>query len=276
MSSRSSSSPTADPARPAATLVAAVALLGSLVGCSTVEVGEASSDGEVAVGDVQADVADVECADLGETLRAGGVAPLPDDREGRISTFDVTVEGESAQAVVRVLRGDEVVNQQVGTDLTAVVEGDDVTVSGSFTGFDGPTQTGEASGDLSFSCTEDRDPGGGSLSLDGQEIAYDLVTCLETDDLYEMRAWATESEADQVTMSRTRGASGWQDRVGVLGSISAENEGPANGTGAAVEASGGLFEVRGARVSAEGPAFGAERLGALEVTCGIDLSTTAD
>lgn len=243
--------------------------------CSAVQVDEAASDGTIAVGDLDATVADVECGAIGETLHIGGVAPLSDDREERIGVFDVTVEGETAQAVVRTLRGDEVVRQEVGTDLTAVVEGDAITVTGQFTGFDGPTQTGETSGEISITCGEDRDPGGGSLSLDGVEVAYDLVVCLETDDGYEVRAWDTNDDADQLAATRNRSATAWQDRIRVLGRAVADNEAPSSGD-TAVEVTDGLFRVRGTRVTAEGAAFGPERMGSLEVTCGIDLSTATD
>ena len=247
----------------------------SLGACSAVQVDEAATDGAVAVGDLDATVADVECGAIGETVHIGGVARLPDDPAERISVFDVTVEGETAQAVVRTLQGDEVVGQEVGTDLTAVVEGDDITVTGEFTGFDGPTQTGEATGEISITCGEDRDPGGGSLSLDGQEIVYDLVFCLETDDLYEVRASDTAGRRRQLTVSRTRSATGWQDRIRVLGRVAVEHEAPSTGD-TAVDVTDGLFLVRGTRVTAEGSGFGEGQMGSLEVTCGIDLSTATD
>lgn len=164
----------------------AVPALGLLAGaCSGTRVDERNAAGRLEVGDlVQADLADVECAEPGGTLFAAGVA-VGDDGELTVVDLEVT-EGE-VLATVRTSRGDDVVGQQVGQDLTATRDGDQLEVAGTFVVYDGAVQSGEVAGEVTLTCEPDTDPGGGFLVVDGTEVPYDLVTCVETDESFEAR-----------------------------------------------------------------------------------------
>jgi hypothetical protein len=262
-------------------VVAALLLVAApTAACTKTESGGPSSGGSVAVGDIEGTVVDAECAQPGDTLFASGVSVLDDDR---VVIFDVQVEGERGDATVRTLRGDEVDEQHVAADVRAQHDDDRYTVDGTFTAFDGPTQLGDVEGTIEFSCEADTDPGGGFVALDGQQVDYDLVTCVETDTAYEARARVTSDPTQVLTASRALLRSGWIDHLTATGSVALDQDrdlsqgdpaaiDPAD-AGPAVDADGGLFAVRGARVTAEGDAFGDEHVGSMDLTCGIDIST---
>lgn len=249
----------------------AVPALGLLAGaCSGTRVDERNAAGRLEVGDlVQADLADVECAEPGGTLFAAGVA-VGDDGELTVVDLEVT-EGE-VLATVRTSRGDDVVGQQVGQDLTATRDGDQLEVAGTFVVYDGAVQSGEVAGEVTLTCEPDTDPGGGFLVVDGTEVPYDLVTCVETDESFEARGRATTDAAQTVAVRRVLLRSGWVDRIDVAGDISVGTDASTEDEATSpVDVAGGLFTVRGDRVTAEGDVFGDGRLGSLELTCGIDL-----
>jgi hypothetical protein len=257
---------------------AAVALLvcsAPLLGCTKTESGAPSEGGSIAVGDITGTVSDAECAEPGSTVFASGVTVLDD---GRTVIFDAQLEGEGGDATVRTLQGDEVDEQHVSSAITAARDGDDYTVEGTFTAFDGPTQVGEVDGKIEFSCETDTDPGGGMVGVDGQQLDYDLVTCVETDTSYETRARVTADPTQVLTATRTLERSGWIDHLTATGSLAVDNDLALDEGDEvdAVDATGGLFTVRGARVTAEGGAFGEDHVGSMDLTCGIDISTLAD
>lgn len=256
-----------------ATVLAIVA-----VGCTKTEVQSRNDEGQVSVAEIDTSVDDVECAEPGATLFATGVSA-----DERITIFEVEVNGDEAEATVRVLRGEEIEAQHVGSGLAASRDGQDVRVEGTFVSFDGPTQSGEAEGVLTFSCEPDTDPGGGSAVIDGQGVSYDLVSCVETADSFEARARVTAAQGgvdgdgaaptETFVLHRTLLRSGWVDRIEATGSISVDvDQAIDDPAEAAVDVTSGLFTVRGARVTAEGAAFGDGRVGSVELTCGIDLS----
>lgn len=257
-------------------LAAALLLLAvPVAGCTKTESGGPSSGGSLAVGDVEGTVADAECAEPGPILFASGVSVLDDERT---VIFDVRVEGDEGEATVRTMRGDELDEQHVSSDLRSSHEDDEHTVEGTFTAFDGPTQVGEVDGTITFSCESDTDPGGGFLGIDGQQVDYDLVTCVETPTGYEARARATTDPTQVLTATRTLERSGWIDHMTVTGTVTADNDRAleAGDDVDAVDAEAGLFEVRGTRVTAEGAAFGEDHVGSMDLTCGIDISTVPD
>jgi hypothetical protein len=263
--------------RRAAVVAAGLAIAAlAAAACTKTESGAPSGEGEVAVGAITSDVIDAECAEPADVLHASGVGGGPG--EDRIVAFDVAVEGETAEATVRVLRGDELEQQFLASGAQTTREGDQVEVAGTFTSFEGPTQTGEVEGTLTFTCEPDTDPGGGLLRFDSTEVAYDLVTCIETDTSYEVRGRATDDPSQVLTLQRTLLAGGWVDRIQVQGDVAVDTDQPTSSEdGPATEAEGGLFEVRGARVTnADGPIFGEEHVGSFDVTCGIDLTAVTD
>jgi hypothetical protein len=271
--------------------ITAVGLTIVAIGCTKTEVPSRNDEGRVSVADVESSVDDVECAEPGATLFATGASA-----DDRVTIFEVEVKGGEAEATVRVLRGEDIEAQHVGTGLTASRDGQDVRVEGTFVSFDGPTQSGEAPGVVTFSCEPDTDPGGGSAVVDGQAVSYDLVSCVETADSFEARARVTatpdastagtttgdtEPEAaaptELLVLHRTLLRSGWVDRIEASGSIAVDvDQALDDPAEAAVDVTQGLFTVRGARVTAEGAAFGPDRVGSVELTCGIDLSVVPE
>jgi hypothetical protein len=247
----------------------------SLAACTQEETGGQAEGGRVAVGDVEATVDDAECAEPGPTVFGSGVAVVA---EGELVIFDVRIEGDAGEATVRTLRGDQVVSQHVSSRVTARQDGDEYTIEGRFTEFDGPEQVGEVDGTVRFTCEADTDPGGGFVSVEGQQVDFDLVTCVETEDAYEARARSTVDADQVVTASRVLERTGWVDRLAATGTLAIDEDLAleAGDEVTAAEAEGGLFEVRGTRITAEGAAFGDDRVGSLDLTCGIDISTIED
>jgi hypothetical protein len=253
-------------------VVPAALLVGA---CTKTEGGDPTREGQVDVDGVSSAVIDAECAQPGDVLYGSGVGEGAD--ASRIVTFDAAVDGETADATVWVQRGDEVERQFIASDAAASQDGDELTIEGTFTSFDGPEQTGEVEGTLRFTCEPDTDPGGGLLRLDGVDVPYDLVTCLETPEGYEARARDTADPDQAFAARRTLLASGWVDDLQATGLVSLDTDKALDtGEGAGVDVEGGLFTVRGTRVTAEADAFGEGRIGSLDLTCGIDLTTVTE
>jgi hypothetical protein len=261
--------------RPAGLVAAIAASLAIVAACSKTEGGEPTREGQVRMDGLTSSVIDAECAEPAEVLYGSGVGEGAQD--DRLVVFDVAVTGEEAEATVRVIRGDEVEQQFLASGATASTDGDEITVEGTFTEFDGPEQVGEVEGTVRFTCEPDTDPGGGMLLLDGQEVSYDLVTCLETPEGFEARARDT-ADADQVlTLRRALLASGWVDDMAASGAVALDVDRALDtGEGDAVDVEGGLFTVRGTRVTADGEVFGEGRVGSIDLTCGIDLTTVTE
>lgn len=248
-------------------VVATLALVVS-VGCTKNAGEDAGPAGQIEVGDIDLEVAEVDCAEPDTTLYASGVTQPDGDR---FTTFDVEVAGEEVVASVRSLRGDDVDSQYVGTGLTPTRTGDEVTVEGTFVAYDGPEQTGESEGTLTFSCTADTDPGGGFVSLRATEVEYDLVVCTETDESFEVRGRVTTDEEQGVTLQRVLLRSGWVDTIDAHGDVVIdENEDLSDDTERAADVETGLFTVRGNRVT------GDTAEASIDLTCGIDVNVVTE
>lgn len=232
--------------------------------------------GEIALPEVDVEVGDVDCAQPADVLYAAGITAPVDERT---TTFDAEVEGEEGMANIRVLRGDDVETQFVGTELVAAsapAEGDDegaieVTLEGTFVEFDGPEQTGEADGSLTFRCTADTDPGGGFAVVGATQVDYDLVSCAETDESFEVRARSTAVDTESLTLRRVLLRSGWVDTIEADGTVTLDLDEDLNDEAeAAVDVETGLFAARGTRITAEGTGS------TIDLTCGIDVSVATE
>lgn len=249
-----------------ATLLATITVLAA---CSGTQVDERNAAGSLRVGDVDAELTDVECAQPGDTLFLAGLAT---STGGGITVVDAEVTGERVVVAIREERAGDVEGQQVGQDVTVTREGTRITVEGTFVSFDGPVQEGEVEGTVELSCEPDTDPGGGYLAVEGSEVTYDLVTCIRTDDALTVRARMTTDPSQHVTLRRELRASGWVDRIDASGDITVGVDASTDDAAEDPDAvEGGLFAVQGPRITAEGDRFGESRVGSLELTCGIQL-----
>ncbi len=231
----------------------AVALLAgtSAISCTT----RAAPDlaGDITLGEDSWELADVDCSQVGSSRVVGALA-LPVD--GAPLVIDAELTDGSATATVRRIGEQE---RWVGSDLAAEVEGesrDRIEVSGPLVAFEGPDRKGEEELRLALDCPRDSDPGGGYLSVAGSEVTYDQVTCVELEDQFEARGRSTEEDRRTVTVTRSTGPTGTEDRLDVTGEAARRVSGEE------------MFEIRGPRVTLAGPTLEGEPA-SLDLTCGL-------
>jgi hypothetical protein len=296
-------------------LVVVALASGVVSGCTTGEDPDAGPTGRVSLGSLDVDLTAAGCAESAGVLHAAALAHDDDhgtvivearlhpavesarapgghfaddgeagdgeENDGETGGGEAD-DGETrddkagmAEATVRSVVDGEVVERYVGDGLALTATAEGYSLDGAFTSFDGAAQAGDVPGSVVTTCPPSMDPGGGTMSVDGREVRFDLVACLRTSDSYEARA-RSSSDADQfLALRRNRTTAGWVDHLSATGELVAnERHAIDDDASAPRSVESGLFTVQGARVVAEGELLGPDRHTAISLTCGIDLAVS--
>lgn len=252
-------------------VASAVALAVTILGACTATPRESEGPdlGEVEVERVTGPVAALDCATVADGLFARALVTTGDD--DATSTLDLSDEQGTVTATLALEEASGAQTRYVGTDLTRTGEPDELAVEGAFDVFEDGRRSGSVEGSLDLSCPGDLDPGGGSLTLGGRQIAYDLVSCVESPERFEVRA-RDLGGTQGLTLRRARSGDRWVDRIETNGDVEvSERVTIDSDESTGVDVADGLFDVLGDRVRVTSEAFPGEVAGSADLTCGIDV-----